>query len=438
MSPVDRTRRLRHGVILFAAVLMGVIVVTDPPELPMGGAQAWYLVACTLVVIVVADSRPAVIEDGRQSLPIGLTAGLALGMVTGLPGGQDQPLTGGLVIVVVAAGMVLAGWVRSRREGTGWRVSEIALRLAVVALATGLMRLPIDGRTFWGPGLDNSGWAVAFCLTVVAALSMATQLVVWSLERSLREHSRLRHVFVEELQTRGPLYLGVVCSAVMVAEATTVVGGIAVPVFVVPLVLLMLAIRGQAAIRAAQRQTVYALSRLTDQGGFTAPGHAARVAALSVMVGRELGLSEAALRDVEYAGLLHDLGQVSLDRPIPHGATVHTSALDQRRLAATGAALLQRTADLSRLSAMVAHQATPYWRTEQLGELPPASRILRVANAYDDLMQSAEHPARPRTALLRLRLSAGYDYDPQVISALARVLLRGGLISREDLTGLDL
>lgn len=441
MSTADRTGRLHHGVILGAAVLIGVVVVTDPPELPSGGAQAWYLIACTLVVIVAADSRPTILTDGHPSLPIGLTAGLALGMVTGLPGAHHQPLTGGLVMIVVTVGMGMAGWARSRREGARWPVSDIAMRLAVVALATGMMRVPTDGRTLMSPdqNLPDSGWPIALRLTVVAALAVATQLVVWAVERSMREHIRLRHVFVEELQTHGPLYLGIVCSAVMVALATTVVGAIAVPVFVVPLVLLVLAIRGQAAIRAAQRQTVHALSRLTDQGGFTAPGHAARVAALSVQVGRELGLSETALRDVEYAGLLHDLGQVSLDRPIPHGATVHTSALDQRRLAATAASLLQRTTELSRLSAVVAHQATPYWRTEQLGELPPASRILRAVNAYDDLMQSAEeHPARPQTALLRLRLSAGYDYDPQVILALARVLLRGGRISREDLAGLDL
>jgi HD-GYP domain-containing protein (c-di-GMP phosphodiesterase class II) len=199
----------------------------------------------------------------------------------------------------------------------------------------------------------------------------------------------------------------------------------------------VLAVRGQSVVRAAQRQTVYALSRLTDEGGFTSPGHAARVARLAVQVGREFGMPEPLLRDVEYAALLHDLGQVSLDRPIPGGATVHISAVDQRRMAATGAALLARTAELSRLSAIVAHQATPHWRSEQLGELPLGSRIVRVVNAYDDLTGTADTRAERVEALQRLRLSAGYDYDPQVLAALCKVLRRGGQITQDDVVALD-
>jgi hypothetical protein len=45
------------------------------------------------------------------------------------------------------------------------------------------------------------------------------------------------------------------------------------------------------------------------------------VAQLSVAVGRDLGLSERELQDLEYAALLHDIGQLSLSEPIPGGAT---------------------------------------------------------------------------------------------------------------------
>lgn len=443
MTTVDRAQRLRGAVLVVSVALVLLVLVADPVDLPRGGMEGWGLILWTLAVIVVADSRPAAIADGRQATPVGLTASLALGMVTSLPDHTLEPVSGGLVLVVVAAGALGARWLRGRRGGEVGAMADVALRLGVVALATGLMRFPGRGsgnlvalEQSWRA--DGAGWMTALSLLLVATVCVFVQLTIRVLERSFGQHIRLRHVISEEVAISGPLALGVVCSAVMVALATSVVGAVAVPVFVVPLVLLVLAIRGQAAVRSAQRQTVHALSRLTDQGGFTSPGHAARVAVLAVQVGRDFGMSEGALRDVEYAGLLHDLGQVSLDRPIPHGATTHTSALDQRRLAATGASLLSRTAELSRLAPTVAHQATPYWRTEQLGQLPAGSRILRVVNAYDDLMLSAEHPARPQAALLRLRLGAGYEYDPEVIKALARVLLRGGLISKEGLRDLDL
>jgi response regulator RpfG family c-di-GMP phosphodiesterase len=230
----------------------------------------------------------------------------------------------------------------------------------------------------------------------------------------------------------------VVSAAVSTALATRVLGAVAVVIFTVPLVLLMRAVRRESTMQDSRRQTVWALSRLTDQAGFTDPGHAARVARLGVLVGRQVGMSEPELRDLEYAALLHDLGQLSLQRPIPGGATTHTSALDQRRVATAGSALLARTEELATVSTLVAHHATPYWRIKELGDIPIASRILRVVNAYDDLVGvSLDSGARVRS-LQRLRLNMGYDYDPLVLRELCRVLRREGQISSEDMLSLEL
>ncbi|WP_240503364.1 HD domain-containing protein, partial [Streptomyces prasinopilosus] len=50
-------------------------------------------------------------------------------------------------------------------------------------------------------------------------------------------------------------------------------------------------------------------------------GHARRVADLSRSVGRDMGLTEPDLRVLEYAALMHDIGQLSLVDPVPAGAT---------------------------------------------------------------------------------------------------------------------
>ena len=442
MTVASRALQLRQAVVLAAAALVAVMLVLEPP-LPPAPSQleVWLLLVLTAGVIVVADSRPVVVADGRESAPVGLTASLALAMVAQLPDSEAVQLPAGLIVLVVGFSMAAGSWLRLRREGRTWTMPEVATRLLVTCLALAMMRAPLDEGDSLVAGGSNwtaDGWTLALSLMIVAGLALVVQLLVWSAERSAREHILLRHAVAEEFIALGPLGLGMVSSAVMIALAARAVGGVAVPVFVVPLVLLVVAVKGQSVVRAAQRQTVYALSRLTDEGGFTTPGHAARVARMAVQVGREFGMPEPLLRDVEYAALLHDLGQVSLDRPIPGGATVHISAVDQRRMAATGAALLARTAELSRLSAIVAHQATPQWRTEQLGELPLGSRIVRVVNAYDDLTGTAETRGERVEALQRLRLSAGYDYDPQVLAALCKVLRRGGQITQDDLVALDL
>jgi response regulator RpfG family c-di-GMP phosphodiesterase len=243
---------------------------------------------------------------------------------------------------------------------------------------------------------------------------------------------------VEEVGAVAPLALATTATAAVVALALGSLGPVAVPLFMVPLVLLQLAVGQQATIREAQLQTIRALSRLTEQGGFTPHGHAARVARLAVPMGRVIGLAERDLLDLEYAALLHDLGQVSLRRPIPGGATVQTSTVDQRRIAGVGAAILARTAELSRLSPVIADQATPYRRSVEIGRIPIGSRILKVANAFDDLVGAQVSPVAAQRALRRIRLGTGYEYDPMVVRALCSVLEREGQMSSRDLARLDI
>ena len=103
---------------------------------------------------------------------------------------------------------------------------------------------------------------------------------------------------------------------------------------------------------------------------------------------------EADLPDVEAAALLHDIGQVGLTRPIPRGATVEVSALDQRRIAATGAAILARTADLSRLASVVADVGALHHRAVERGDVALPARVVRVVSAYDDLTGAGADRAR--------------------------------------------
>ena len=86
----------------------------------------------------------------------------------------------------------------------------------------------------------------------------------------------------------------------------------AIPVFATPLLLTQFSFRRYATIRATYLQTIRALSRVTEVGGQTETGQSRRVSRLAVTVGRELGVSERDLLDLEYAALMHDIGQLSL------------------------------------------------------------------------------------------------------------------------------
>jgi HD-GYP domain-containing protein (c-di-GMP phosphodiesterase class II) len=61
-----------------------------------------------------------------------------------------------------------------------------------------------------------------------------------------------------------------------------------------------------------------------------------------------------------------------------------------------------------------------------LGEdLPLASRIIKVCNAYDDKAGSRSTPARRGAAMERINLVLGYECDARVVDALVMILERG-------------
>jgi response regulator RpfG family c-di-GMP phosphodiesterase len=59
---------------------------------------------------------------------------------------------------------------------------------------------------------------------------------------------------------------------------------------------------------------------------------------------------------------------------------------------------------------------------------PLSSRIIRAANAFDDLVGGSLEPARAAEAVQRLQLGTASEYDPRVVDALSRVVHRRSLI----------
>ncbi len=144
-------------------------------------------------------------------------------------------------------------------------------------------------------------------------------------------------------------------------------------------------------------------------------------------MGRDLGMSERDTLDLEYALLLADIAQVALREPIPGGATMLAAPADQDRIAQDGARIVRQTGVLDEVAVILESQAKPYRHVRELGEdLPLSSRIIKVANAYDDLVgEDVWGPGvRHSAAIERIQLGLGYEYDPRVVEALVRVLDR--------------
>lgn len=222
------------------------------------------------------------------------------------------------------------------------------------------------------------------------------------------------------LRASGGIGPAIGATGVAIALATAVAGLWALPVFSLPLLLTQCALRRCAAVRATNRQTVASLARATEIAGYTPPGHARRVAALSRAAGGELRLREPDLDLLEYAALMHDIGQLPLVDPVPSGATAPLPPAEQRRIALLGGAVVRQTGVPAEVAVIVERQADPY------REQPVTARIVRTVNAYDDWAGRTAGPDGAPWALERLRLAVGRDFEPGVVEALVRVLARGG------------
>ncbi len=185
----------------------------------------------------------------------------------------------------------------------------------------------------------------------------------------------------DELRVQFAIAAATGASALLIAFAAEVMGLAAVAVFAAPLLVTQVALRRYAGIRATYLQTVRALARVTEIGGYVETGHSARVSRLAVAIGRELGMPEAALLELEYAALMHDIGQLSLRDPVPGGATVLVAREEQRRIAEYGAEVIQQARVLDSVADIVRRQSDP---CRPAGPLPAAAAV------------QPDHPRRER------------------------------------------
>ncbi|MEV0635090.1 HD domain-containing protein [Streptomyces sp. NPDC050619] len=347
----------------------------------------------------------------REAAPLGAAAALSYALLGENAGQPTQH--GALQVVTVVLAALLLGNVPHIARGQGPTSDQLARRVLTVGFAAVCFQ-PLYNRGAFGQ------WCGPEYAVLLLALLTLTALCDAVLAAALA-HSRTRWPFGPLLrdELRGLLGIGsaVCATGAVMALAVAVAGLWALPVFSLPLLLTQLSFRRYAAVRATYRQTIASLARATEIAGYTPAGHARRVAGLSRAVGRDLGLSDRELTVLEYAALMHDIGQLSLVDPVPAGATAGLPTREQRRIALLGGAVVRQTGVDSAVAVVVERQADP------CGEQPVAARIVRAVNAYEEKARDAG-PGGPLTALEELRLATAGEYAPEVVESLARVLAR--------------
>jgi hypothetical protein len=311
--------------------------------------------------------------------------------------------------------------------GQAPRLESLARRVLIAGFAAVLFR-PLYTGGYLHPILHGGPQLPAFMVAIVLLCGILDALLA-ALARSGRERVPFVAAARDEFQALLGIGSAIGATGVLIALAAEVMGYWALLLFALPLLVAQFSFRRYASIRATYDQTIQALSRVTEVGGYTETGHAQRVAQLSVAVGREMGLSEGDIKDLRYGALMHDIGQLSLTDPISGGATSLIARDEQRRIAEYGAEVI-RQSGMDRVAHIVEQQTEPFRRPGQPfdANIPVASRIIRVANAYDDFAGGSMESQQRMRALTRLREGAAEEYDPQVVDVVSRVVERTMLV----------
>jgi len=160
--------------------------------------------------------------------------------------------------------------------------------------------------------------------------------------------------------------------------------------------------------------------------------HSKRVAAASRYIAAEMNLSEELLETIEIAGLLHDIGKISLpDQTITKREnllTVEELSLWKKH-SLIGERILGNIDRLTEVRRIVRHHHENYNGSGfpdglRADEIPLGARIIAAADAYDKLVNKIYlNVDNTRTrALKAIRLKMGTELDPDVVTKMIAFL----------------
>jgi len=179
-------------------------------------------------------------------------------------------------------------------------------------------------------------------------------------------------------------------------------------------------------------RTVINLVEVKDEYTY---GHSERVTALAGLLAELCGMNKSERRDIELAGLLHDVGKLAVRLDIlqkPTGLTPEEYEAIKRHPIA-GAAILGSVENAERIAAAVRHHhehwdgtGYPHGLTGQ--RIPLAARILSLADAFDSMAAGRPYRAEKARAeiVAELQAHSGTQFDPALTEQFVDALANNG------------
>jgi len=180
-------------------------------------------------------------------------------------------------------------------------------------------------------------------------------------------------------------------------------------------------------------QMVLSLARTMDARDHYTSGHSERIAVWAEEVARALGCDEAAVQEIRWGALLHDIGKIGVPDEILRKPSHLTEEewVVMRQHPIIGEEILASTDRMRGVAKIVRHHqekfnGTGYPDKLRGQEIPLGARILAVVDSYSAITDDRPYKkARSHeAAIAELRRCAGTQFDPEVVDAFRRVVHR--------------
>lgn len=187
-------------------------------------------------------------------------------------------------------------------------------------------------------------------------------------------------------------------------------------------------------MREIYKDTVRAFAAAIDCKDKYTQGHSERVGKYSEIIAREMGWCEEEIEGISVAGYLHDIGKLVVERDIlnaPYRIDAKQSS-ELNRHPAAGYEILSPIrhpyADIS-LMARYHHERLDgrgYPDGLTADQIPLGAKIVALADSFDAM--TTDRPYKKRRSIEEVfedfRRNTGKQFDPTVVAALCRALLK--------------
>jgi HD-GYP domain-containing protein (c-di-GMP phosphodiesterase class II) len=397
---------LSLNIVAITFIVVGVTSTTGEPIQWLWPVIVW-AVAITAISLVAVPAP----SGSRLSLGIGVAVAASVLM--------DDPvaIAAAVCLALSASGLVERNLLVQVERTDGDFLTDAIAMTSYIAVFLALHDVILEADI-----LDTS-WAVIAVVLLAGIAWFVVRALVAAFVGLERTDLAGRYLWLLALEDWA-VVVSIFAAGTLFGLTWPLMGPWAVAVALLPYAFGHLAFSRYHSTRVTYGQTIRALAQIPEVAGLAQAGHSTRTADLAVSIAQEMGLHPNDVIELEYAALMHDVGRITLNEP-----AIVKAGFTEEDIARWGAQIIAEAPYLEHVSTLVAQQHRPYRSpgVETDPDVPVASKIIKVASAYDEVR--VEKGLSAIEALERIHQGSAYEFDPKIARSLRRVLIFRGEIT---------